>query len=189
MRVLTKDEINLNKGLFFSIMRHNLFIYPTDTIYGIGCNATNLEAVQRVRELKQSPEQPFSIIAPNKNWIKEHCIITPEAEEWLQKLPGPYTLILKLKQQNSIAANVSPGRNTIGVRMPNHWIMDKVNAFGLPIITTSANITGENFMTDSENLSQHIKQEVDFLIDDGKIEGRPSTLVHLETDEVFVKQR
>ncbi|MAE12992.1 threonylcarbamoyl-AMP synthase [Candidatus Woesearchaeota archaeon] len=189
MQVLNKDEVNLNKDQIFHILRTGTFVYPTDTIYGIGCDATNQELVQKVREIKNRPHQPFSIIAPNKNWIKTHCVLTQEAEEWIEKLPGPYTLILKLKKESPVAQNVNLGMDTLGVRMPNHWIQNLVNEYGKPIITTSANASGENFMTSLDDLTPQVKKEVPLIIYDGEIKGRPSTLVHLSEEKVTLQKR
>src|SRR3989338_1827643 len=95
-----------------------IFIYPTDTIYGIGCNALDETAVEKVRELKRRPSNPFSIIAPSKEWIVENCIVSTEAKEWLNKLPGPYTLILKFKKKNKITKNVKKKNKKFSVRKP-----------------------------------------------------------------------
>ena len=74
-----------------------IILYPTDTIWGIGCDATNKEAVRKIRDIKKS-EQPFSVIAPGKKWIMDNCVVHEHANEYLEKLPGPYTLIFKLKK-------------------------------------------------------------------------------------------
>ena len=156
-----------------------VFIYPTDTIYGIGCNALDKKAVDKIRQLKERPTNPFSIIAPSKKWITENCIITKEAKEWLNKLPGPYTLILKLKNKNAIAKSVNQGEETIGIRIPNHWFSGVVQELGFPIVTTSANRSGRPFMTTLEDLDSTIKDGVDFIIDEGEKKGRPSKIVNL----------
>ena len=94
MRILNFDELKMEKQeIIDSITRGSLFIHPTDTIYGIGCNAQNSNSVKKIRKLKARSANPFSIIAPSFEWINENCIITKQAEEWLKKLPGPYTLI------------------------------------------------------------------------------------------------
>ena len=94
-----------------SMIKGAVFIHPTDTIYGIGCNAEVSSAVRKVRQLKARATNPFSVIAPSLEWINENCVVTKEADEWLEKLPGPYTLILKLKN-NCVARSVNSGLNT-----------------------------------------------------------------------------
>ena len=102
MQTLSKEELELRiEEVVNKIKEGKLFIHPTDTIYGIGCDATNPHAVEKVKELKKRPKNSaLSIIAPSKDWIRENCELTKEATEWLGKLPGPYTLILKLKNKN-----------------------------------------------------------------------------------------
>lgn len=190
MKVLTKDDMLVETDhIEMQIKGGAVFIHPTDTIYGIGCDATNDSAVHKIREIKDRCDRPFSVIAPSKGWIKENCEVSKEAEEWIGKLPGPYTLILKLKNNDAISKEVNKGFDSVGVRIPDHWISKVAEDLNVPIVTTSANKTGENFMTSVEDLHHDIKANVDFVVYEGEKKGKPSTIVHLEGDEVRVKER
>ncbi len=190
MRVLNFDEMKLNReSLKKQIIEGALFIHPTDTIYGLGCDATNEKAVQKLRELKNRHKKPYSVIAPSKAWIRENCLIDGNAEEWLGKLPGPYTLILKLKNPKSIPDMVRLDSQHLGVRIPHHWISEAVAEFGKPIVTTSANKAGKEFMTSLENLDPEIKNNVDFILYEGEKDGRPSKIVDLTGDSEEVIER
>jgi len=192
MIVLNFDEYNLNRKIILKEVPKSIFVYPTDTIYGIGCNALDEKLVNRVRRLKNS-NQPFSVIVPNKEWIYENCVVTEEAEEWIRKLPGPYTLLLKLKNRNAVAKNVHnydmSGDVIVGVRMPNHWFLSVAYTLKLPIITTSANVTGQNFMTSLDDLDMNIRNNVDYVFYEGSKMGMPSTIVHLAGSHVKVQPR
>ena len=155
-----------------------LFIYPTDTIYGVGCDADNTAAVEKLRDMKKRPTNPFSVIAPSKGWIREHCIVSEKAEEWLAKLPGPYTLILPLKRGG-----------TLGIRIPDHWIKDIVQELDCPIITTSVNLAGEQPITQVQDVPLAMKRYIDFAIDDGLLSGRPSSIVYLDKENAMMKER
>lgn len=186
--ILNKDEFNHQRQFYIKKLRNAVFIYPTDTIYGIGCDATNAALVKKVRSLKQAV-QPFSVIAPSRKWVEENCKVTRKAEEWFGKLPGPYTLILGLKSKKAIAQEVNLGKGTLGIRVPAHWFCDVVKAMGVPVVTTSANRTGENFMTAIEDLSKEMKNAVDVIIYDGPIKGSPSTLVTIDDGVVRITER
>ncbi len=190
MQVITKEEFRIRKNeLFSKIESDSIFIHPTDTIYGIGCNAIDNKAVKKIREIKQRYTNPFSVIAPGKKWIYDNCEIKGKAQEWIEKLPGPYTLILKLKNKNCIAPNVNTDLDTLGVRIPNHWFSGAVKELGLPIVTTSANITGGDFMTSLDNLDSKIKSKIDFIVYEGEKQGRPSKIIDLTKAKVEVIKR
>ncbi len=190
MQRLNKDEFHIRKvEILLKIKEGAVFIYPTDTIYGIGANALNHDAVKKIRDAKNRYEMPFSVIAPSKDWIRENCEINKRVEEWIEKLPGPYTLILKLKNNDAIEQIVNAGMKTIGVRIPDHWITEISSELNLPIVTTSANITGSPFITSLDNLDVNIKSKVDFAINEGDLKGRPSTLVDLTKEEEEIKER
>lgn len=177
MKPINKEEFLKDKDC----IKDSVFIYPTDTIYGVGCDARDPEKVARIRKIKGS-DQPFSVIAPNKEWIRNNCEINDIAEEWLDKLPGPYTLIIKLKNPGCVAKNVLQGKQTLGIRMPDNWFSKIVAELGYPVITTSANRTGQAFMTTIEDLDKSIAEEVDHIIYDGELKGTPSTLVIIDKD-------
>ena len=179
MRILNVDEFKLEKrSIMEEIVDGAIFIYPTDTIYGIGCNAQNSESVKKIRNLKGRAKNPFSVISPSTDWVRENCIVTKEGESWLKKLPGPYTLIFKTKKE-CVAKEVNPGLKTLGIRIPKHWISAAVAESGIPVVTTSVNKSNEDYMTSLEDIDSSISSGVDFIIYEGEKEGKPSKLVDL----------
>tara|TARA_Y100000031_G_C8244145_1_gene397197 strand:- start:1191 stop:1760 length:570 start_codon:yes stop_codon:yes gene_type:complete len=189
MRVLSKEEFEKEKDIIKNKLLENnvVFIYPTDTIYGIGCNALNKEAVERVRRIKQRGCNPFSVIAPSKEWIDENCEVNESAREWIKRLPGPYTLILK-KRKECVAENVASDLDTVGVRIPDHWFSNFVNELGGPIVSTSVNKSKTDFMTSLDDLDEEIKSKVDFIIYEGPIKGKPSKIFDLTDDGKVVER-
>jgi L-threonylcarbamoyladenylate synthase len=160
-----------------AIRKGSIFIYPTDTIYGLGCNALLDSAVKRIREIKQRATRPFSVIAPSKDWIMENCIV--EREQVDQYLPGPYTLFLRLKKVGTVSREVNPIDDTLGVRMPQNWFSELVEETGVPFITTSVNISGESHMENIEQLPKLIEDQVDYVIYEGEKRGSPSAKINL----------
>lgn len=190
MRVVDKEEFRLEGDGFLEMIRGGaVFIHPTDTIYGLGCNALDKDTVAKIRELKKRPNMPFSVIAPSKDWILENCEVGEKAEKYINELPGPVTLILKLTNPDAIADNVAPGLNTIGIRMPRHWFTQVAKVIKTPLVTTSANVVGGDFMTTIDDLDNNIRIGVDFIIYEGEKKGRPSKIINLTQEEVGVKER
>lgn len=188
-KIITKEEFLLNKNYYYRLIKEgSIFVYPTDTIYGIGCNALDEKSVKKIRTIKERYKNPFSVIAPSPKWVKENLAVTKNAEEWLKKLPGPYTLIMK-KKKKCVAESVTEGQGTLGIRVPKHWISKAVCEMDFPIVTTSVNKTGREFMTSIEDLDPEIKDEVDFVIDEGTKKANPSTIIFLDKEEVSVKKR
>jgi L-threonylcarbamoyladenylate synthase len=173
MRIITKEEFWT--GHVDDVRNGKVFIYPTDTVYGIGCDATNPAAVKKARRIKKT-KHPFSVIAPSKSWILKNCKLGSEAKRWLAKLPGPYTLILTMKRK-CVAPEVSFGKS-LGIRIPNYWTKEIARRLDMPIITTSANISGKPTIKDKSGMKGHCIA-ADFFIDAGVIDGKPSTIVDL----------
>lgn len=184
--IVSKQEFLKKKQEFFEkIKKGAVFIYPTDTIYGIGCNALDNKAVSRIRDIKKRDEKPFSVILPSKNWILENCYVK---EKNLDKLPGPYTFILKTKNQ-IVSKKVNPNTDLLGVRIPDHWFSKMVFELNFPIVTTSVNISGESHMTKIEDLDNEIKGKLDFIIYEGKKQGAPSTIIKIIDNKTEIIKR
>lgn len=155
-------------------IKSKILVYPTDTVYGLGCNAENQVLVERIYAIKgREKKKPLSVIAPGKKWILEHCVVS---EEIIDKyLPGKYTLILKKKDKKFLAL-VSAGP-TLGVRIPATRIGRLVEQAKVPFVATSANPAGARPPKMLSELHEEIKQAADIVIDGGTLPGIPSTLV------------
>lgn len=152
------------------IKQGKIFIYPTDTIYGLGCDATNIESVEKIRQMKGRDEsKPLSVIAPSFKWIEENLIVDCDLNKYL---PGAYTIILKMKKPELFEHISSNG--SLGVRIPDCDFTKEIQKAGVPFITTSVNLSGEPFAI---SVSEEIKKKVDVVVDVGELNGRPSTLV------------
>jgi len=184
--IISKQQFLKNKKFYIKkIKQGSVFIYPTDTIYGIGCISTNKKAVEKIKKIKQRNNKPFSIIVPSKNWILKNCKINKNVKPRLKKLPGKYTLILELKNKR-----LSPNNNlkTIGIRIPKHWISKIVKEINTPIITTSVNLTNQQYMTSLKDLNREIRSKVDFIIYQGYLNNKPSKIINLITNQIIGRE-
>ena len=160
-------------------IKSNVIIYPTDTVYGIGCNAENEMLVERIFTIKgRDKKKPMSVIAPNKKWILANCAVSREILD--KYLPGPYTLILKKKNPDFLKYATS-GTHTLGVRIPAHRISKLVEVAGIPFITTSANISGGKSPKTLSEIPDEVKNAADIIIDGGTLSGTPSTIVDCQS--------
>ena len=156
--------------------------YPTDTLFGLGADATNPIAVKKIYLLKQRPfDKPLSIALSSLEMATQYLKISPENQKILEKfLPGPYTFILPKK--STISDIVTAGGDTIGFRIPAHQnTLDLISQFGRPIITTSINQTGEPELIDIKNLTI----PVDYIMPGHCLHNSPSTVVNLVTKTIL----
>lgn len=167
---ITKE---IEKEILDAMKRGKIFIYPTDTIYGIGCNAFVKYSVNKIKRIKYRDEdKPFSLIAPNFDWIGSNLIMEYDIHKYL---PGPYTLILK-KKYNNYLSYVSKG-DSLGVRIPDCNFTKIIQKSKAPFITTSVNLSGEPFATKISDIPDTILEKVDYIVDAGELNGNLSTLI------------
>ena len=170
--MLTIDEARsaLKKG--------KIIIYPTDTVWGIGCNPFDQESVDNLFHLKGKKENGVSILVNNLNLISEYCITNTKQEGIIEKLfPGPVTAILKSKVE--FAQGVTRNGN-IAIRIPKNKTCISL-AKNNPIITTSANMHGENIAKDLNHAKKIFGNSCIYL-DGEKPGGIESTIIDLTND-------
>ena len=161
-----------------AISSGGIVIYPTDTLYGIGCDATNAGAVKKLRALKRRDAgKPLSIIVSDFPMLLRFCKTTPAQDAILHRLlPGPYTFILPLKRRLPVSETME-----VGVRVPEHTFMRAVaKAAGEPIVSTSANLSGEKEAAEPGDISHEITDGADLFIKGEKCKySQGSTVIDL----------
>ncbi len=175
MAVTIKINDVKERSIIREIKNGRLFVYPTDTVYGLGCDATNDKAVIELRNIKQRYDKPLSVIAQSKQWI---CRNLHTKKSYIDKLPGPFTYILKPKRQNLVSRHVSDN-DSLGVRIPKHPFTEIIQKAKKPFVSTSANLTGQNPAESIDMLPKEITDRVDFVIDAGRLSSRLSVIIDL----------
>lgn len=177
MKIIDRAYVESHRDEIINAIKNGkIFIYPTDTIYGLGTNALLSASVRKIRELKRREAKPFSVIAPSKAWVLENCVA--RAEDLDKFLPGPYTLFLRRKGE-CVASEVNPNDNSLGVRLPDHWFTALVAEAGVPFVTTSVNVSGMPHMEKIEDAPEEILSAVDYIVYEGEKKGNSSEKVSL----------
>ena len=143
--------------------------YPTDTVYGLGTRIYSREGVEKIYEMKRRPrDKPVLIAVHSRREIDKYGYINEEAWKFiLDRLPGPYSVVLKAKP--TIPPRVS--RGSVGIRVPACIISSILSFYAGPIVSTSANISGEK---PPKTIEEALK--ADIVIDVGELPGKPSTV-------------
>lgn len=160
-------------------------VYPTDTVYGIGCDFSNVKAVQRVCQIKDTKPQSLSFICYDLSEISEYTkhLNTPVFKVMKKALPGPFTFILEAN--SNVPKVLNAKKKTVGIRVPNNNIpRELVRRLGRPIITSSIRDEDEviEYSTDPELIYEKYQNLVDVVIDGGYGGNIPSTVIDCSGD-------
>jgi len=173
------------------LQRGGVIIYPTDTVYGIGCDITKARAVERVARIKSvKPEKAdFAFICSDLSHLSDFAKQVDNNTFKLMKayLPGPYTFILNAS--SNVPKILKQKKKTVGIRVPdNNIIVEIVRQLGHPILTTSLKEDDEivEYFTDPEVIHDEYKDLVDLVIDGGYGGLIPSTILDCTGDEPVV---
>lgn len=164
-----------------SLRSGGISIYPTDTVYGIGCDPRNEEALNKLLALKGRSGKPLPLLASSIEVVRLIVEVSPEAEKLMRAFwPGPLTIVLPLK--TPLPNQVTMGRPKVGLRIPNHTVA-RILAEGTGglIIGTSANKSGEASPRSFDEVNPYLRERVDVVIDGGPCPlGIPSTVVEVD---------
>ena len=165
------------------LKKGGLIIYPTDTVYGLGCDITNIKALEKIAKLKglKLERSNFSFICNDLSNLSDYVtqIDTPTFKLLKRALPGPYTFILP---GASTLPHPFKKRKTVGIRIPdNSIVLEIVKMLGNPIVSTSIRDDDEllEYTTDPELIYEKWNSKVDLVIDGGYGDNQPSTIVCL----------
>ncbi|MDX1763140.1 MAG: L-threonylcarbamoyladenylate synthase [bacterium] len=170
------------------VMRNGgVIVYPTDTVYGLGCDIMNTQAVNRIIRIKgRDPKKPLSFVCADLTHISRYAMVSNFAYRILKRfLPGPYTFVLPASRE--VPKLLRSRSKTVGIRIPDHPVpLALVTAMGNPILSTSANRSNEEVITDPDELRVGLGKEVDIILDSGILPVLPSSVISLIDDEAVI---
>lgn len=168
------------------ISNGGVIVFPTDTVYGIGCNPYNKNSVDKIYSIKKRPrEKPFPILAYSMDSVNEIAKIDEDSKKLAEKFwPGPLTLILKLKDEK--LKRILEVTEKIAVRVPDNQCLLDILKNSKFLIGTSANYSGENSFTKSKECSEKMK-DYDIFVDGGDIQSMgESTIAEIVHGEIVI---
>ena len=176
-RVVRRAVEELNSG--------GLVIYPTDTVYGLGCSVEDVRAIERVHLIKrQKNDKPFSFVCSDLTHIAEYAQVGNPAFKIMRRLiPGPYTFILPAARMKHLPKILVSKRRTVGIRVPDCPVtLALIRALGHPILSTS--VTGDDGVpiSDPGEIAAEFRNQVDIILDGGPLGSESSTVLDLTGD-------
>jgi tRNA threonylcarbamoyl adenosine modification protein (Sua5/YciO/YrdC/YwlC family) len=161
-----------------------IIIYPTDTVYGIGCDIFNKDALERIFRIKNLEKNKlFSFICSDLKDISKYARVTDYAYRTMKHLlPGPYTFILPAAKL--VPKKLWSKRKTVGIRVPDHAIALKLaEGLGNPLVSTSATTEDGELLYDALKIRDYFDKKVNLMLSAGKIKGEPSSVIDLSQDK------
>ena len=186
------ELINTNQvdycSLSNSIKNGKTICYPTETLYGLGCVIDNDEAIGKLYKIKSREKgKRFSILFKDLNMVEEFCGLNTTERDLIENfMPGPLSMLLKIKNDNSIRGSLVGLNNKINCRVSSHPFVIKLFEFlDVPIISTSANISGKENIFSFKTIYNTFHNLVDIIIDGGDIEeSAGSTIIEINKDDM-----
>lgn len=165
-----------------------LVIMPTDTIYGIIGDATNEDVINKVYEVKERPhDKPLLILVSNFTMLHELVTEIPkETEKMIKKFwPGPLTILFK--KSSKVSDSLTANSSLVAIRMPNDKrLLNIMNHLNRPLISTSANISSHNAITNPNQLEEKMKEKIDLIVDEGTVNNEASTLITIVNGKIEI---
>ncbi len=180
-------QLRLVRHVVDSLRQGGVVIYPTDTTYGLGCDIFNRKGVRKIYQIKQrDPRKPFSFICSDLAEVANYAQVSNFAFRILKRhLPGPYTFVLNAAK--TVPESLTTRQKTVGIRIPDNQISRLiVQELGHPLVTTSANISGQNVIQDPEVIDEQMERMVDIVVDGGVSMGVESSVISLIDDRIEV---
>ena len=185
MKVIRCAESGIKKAAE-AVRRGAVIVYPTDTVYGIGCDPYNVKAVRRVIEIKMRERKPFPVLCSSLENAKRLVRLNRKSLRLAQKFwPGPLTIVAEIIDQK-LPKVLTFGSKMLGVRVPNHeFTLQLIELSGGFLVGTSANKAGLKSPTSAEEVKSVLSSEYDILLDGGETPLKAeSTVIEVDSDKV-----
>jgi len=176
-------QLRLIRKVVDSLRAGGVIAYPTDTTYGLGCDIFDKKGVKKIYQIKErDPRKPFSFICSDLSEVSRYARVSNFAFKIMKRyLPGPYTFVLEASRE--VPDLLTTRQKTVGIRIPdNNIALSIVRELGHPLVTTSANISGEETMSDPTLIEESLGRALDLVVDGGILTGDPSTVISLIDD-------
>jgi tRNA threonylcarbamoyl adenosine modification protein (Sua5/YciO/YrdC/YwlC family) len=164
-----------------------VIVYPTDTVYGLGCDITSKSAVERIQRIKgRDSKKPMSFVCADLTDIAHYAQVSNFAYKIMRRLlPGAYTFVLPATKETPKL--LRSRQKTVGIRIPDHPVSTAlVSQLGWPLLSTSANRSDQDAITNPFQLEEELGNEVDLILECGDLPVLPSSVVSLIGDEIEI---
>jgi len=192
-------KIKINKfsaqeiGLIVDFLKKGkVIVYPTDTIYGLGCLATDKKAINKIYRIKKrEKKKPLLVLISDFKMLRKYFKVDKKQLAYLRKIwPGKVSVILNKK--SNLPGYVSGRLSSVAVRLPKSGFLTKmIKELGAPVVSTSLNLSGQPHLERVSGLKKYFKKNrPDLVIDAGTIKGRPSKLIDLrDVDKIKILRK
>lgn len=165
-----------------------IVITPTDTIYGIMGDSLNEDVIRKVFEIKKRPfNKPLLLLMDSFEMVEQYTEEISEKERLLMDRYWPGLVTFILKKNDKVSELITSGNDTVGIRIPNNKdLLEIIRRLNRPVISTSANITGTEVITNTQLLEKDLIDNIDYIEDGGEVESESSTIIKIEDNKLVV---
>lgn len=171
------------------LKKGEVILLPSDTVYGLFCDALNVKAIKKIDIIKNS-NKPHLILVSNVNMIKPYVKEMSSLHKRIinRYWPGPLTILFK--KSNLIPNELTKDSEYVGIRFPNHeLLLNLINSYNKPLLSTSANISNDEVINSVESLDKRIKSKVSYIYDGGLLNNLASTIIKIENNRIiFIRE-
>jgi tRNA threonylcarbamoyl adenosine modification protein (Sua5/YciO/YrdC/YwlC family) len=180
-------QSRLMKSAVDTLKDGGLLVYPTDSVYGLGCDLLNKSAVEKIYRIKGNDKRKLlSFICRDLKNISEYAYVSNAAYKIMRRLlPGPFTFILNATRQ--VPKILLEKRTTVGIRVPDNAICQALlSEFGRPIVSTSACLSDQEYLSDTDEIATTFGHLADIFLDSGPGGLEPSTIIDFTQEEPLI---
>lgn len=180
-------QLRLIRKVVDTLRSGGIIIYPTDTVYGLGCDLFNKKGVEKIYDIKRlSKKDQLSFICADLKDISQYARVSDYSYKTMRRLlPGPYTFVLEATRL--VPKIILPKRQSTGIRVPDNKICLAIVAeLGHPIVSTSIKTQQGEYMNDPQEIHEKFKKLVDLVVDGGILAPIPSSVISLVDDQAEI---